>query len=161
MKATISRRRTIYRSNRNVKKNDKPWKKKFRDSPSALQLPPCRESPASWMMAMSRSPSIRQVTWWVWQRQWRTWWEAGSNQPAANVAARNTALMMKPTGYKVNLMSAACIIGLKVYQGNHFDFLLLVLSVNSFRLFNITRLEFDTEQHVAPIRIFFLIFEFI
>lgn len=32
------------------------------------------------------------------------------------MAARNTTLMMKPTGYKVNLMSAACIIGLKSFR---------------------------------------------
>lgn len=42
------------------------------------------------------------------------------------MAARNTALMMKPTGYKVNLMSAARTMGLKVYQGKHSFFILCV-----------------------------------
>lgn len=87
-------------------------KKKCAMIASALQLTPWRESPASWMMAMRISPIIRQATWWVWQRQCKTWWEAGSSQPAARVAARKTALMMKPTGYRVNLMSVAWTAGL-------------------------------------------------
>ena len=132
MLPTLFPERVIYRAatsefqdsrNRQGKKRIKEWKhhpggeeeteftlksgKRFSYSPSALQNSPFpRESPASWMIAMKRSPTIRQATWWVWHRQWRTWWEAGNSHPAANVAAKKIALTIKPRGYKVNLMSS-------------------------------------------------------
>lgn len=75
--------------------------------PTILQSSPWSEFPASWITAMKISPSMRQATWWVWHLQCRTWWDAGKRQPAAKVPARKMALIISPTGYKVNLMSGA------------------------------------------------------